>query len=491
MSSPARRDREQRLAVLIFASLFLAVALYQAWGVGQDWLSALRFRYELNYGEGIVWQQMLLMGGPRMYSPSPALPFIVFHYPPLFHVLARALVALGLDPLLSGRLVSVVSALVSATTVAALILTGTRSERRVETVVLATAVALLFLCLNPVRSWSMFMRVDMLSVALGLLGTAAFAHSRGSTVGMTAALLLCVASLFAKQTQLPAGISVFLVALACAPRRALVASVIAGAVGLAVVVVLEAVTGGFLKNIIAYNVNPLHLGNAREYLWREREAAPLVVIMVVGAIGVLLQLRRADILADLRRCDPLVMTRVVVVLHFALAGLMALQIIKDGADNNYFIDFLTTGCILIGFLVCNAERPFIARCVVIVVLALSVASLPHWTLGVKWLAQRTAREDKLVDLIARQTKPVISDDMLLLMRAGKSVVYEPAIVRVLVAAGRWDPAALLSMIRDHDFAFAITSAYVGQNGPVVKAAIEASYPREDTSDPRVTLHFPP
>lgn len=491
MSAAAPRNRGQVLAVSVFAAAFLAVALYQAWGVGQDWAAALGFRYELDYGEGIVWQQMLLMWGPRMYSPSPALPFIVFHYPPLFHTLVGALDALGLDPLLSGRLVSVVSASVCAVTIAVLILTGTRAERRLERSVLAIAVALMFLCLNPIRYWGMLMRVDMLSVALGLLGTAVFARSRGTTVGITAALLLCVASLFAKQTQLPAGISVFLVALACAPRRAIVASVIAGAAGLTAVAILEATTGGFLKNIIGYNVNPLNLGKAREFIWGEREEAAVVLLMVTGALAILLQLRKAEIWVDLRRCDPVAMTQTVVAIHVVLACLTSLQIIKDGANNNYFIDLLAVGCVVIGFLVCNADRPFTATCTVIAILALSVANLRHRQLGATWLAQRTARENKLVELIAAQTKPVMSDDMVLLLRAGKSVIYEPAIVRVLVAAGRWNPAELLTMIRDHGFALAITSKDNSESGPLVTAAIEANYPRENAADPRLILHFPP
>ena len=491
MSTPVPRSRGQTLAVSIFASMFLAVTLYQAWGVGQDWLAALGFRYELDYGEGIVWQQMLLMWGPRMYSPSTALPFIVFHYPPLFHTLALGLTAFGLDPLLSGRLVSVGSALVSAAAIVVLILTGTRPGRRAERTLLAVAIALLFLCLNPVRIWSMFMRVDMLSVALGMLGTAVFARSRGSTAGITAALLLCVASLFAKQTQLPAGISVFLVALACVPRRAIVASIIAGAVGLAAVAILEAMTGGFLLNIITYNVNPFSLGSAREYIWREREAAALVILMVAGAVTILMRLRRAEIWADLRRRDPVAMTQIVVALHFALACLTALQIVKDGANSNYFIDFLAAGCVLLGFLVCKAERPFAATCMVITILALSVANLRHRQLGAVWLAGRTAREGKLVSLIAAQTKPVMSDDMVLLLRAGKQVIYEPAIVRVLVASGRWNPAELLAMIRNHGFAFAITFKSNDESGPLVTAALDATYPREDMTDPGLTLHLPP
>ena len=78
-------------------------------GVGLDFVAAIRYPFELGYGEGIVWQQAALIPGPRMYSSSQELPFIVFHYPPLYHLLARAALSIQPDFLAAGRLVSALS----------------------------------------------------------------------------------------------------------------------------------------------------------------------------------------------------------------------------------------------------------------------------------------------------------------------------------------------------------------------------------------------
>src|ERR1700722_13709453 len=63
--------------------------------------------FSLDYGEGIVLQQALLIPGSRMYGPIDHYPFIVFHYPPLYHVVVRMIAAIGFDPLLVGRALSV------------------------------------------------------------------------------------------------------------------------------------------------------------------------------------------------------------------------------------------------------------------------------------------------------------------------------------------------------------------------------------------------
>ena len=70
-------------------------------------LFALRYPYDLDYGEGIVWQQMLMIPGGQMYGDITRFPYIVFHYPPVFHLAVRVVAELGLDGLVAGRIVSI------------------------------------------------------------------------------------------------------------------------------------------------------------------------------------------------------------------------------------------------------------------------------------------------------------------------------------------------------------------------------------------------
>ncbi|HZN05610.1 MAG TPA: hypothetical protein VFB65_02450, partial [Pyrinomonadaceae bacterium] len=52
---------------------------------------ALRTDAELDYGEGIVlWQAANVTNWKKAFRPVEEYPHIVFHYPPLFHLTARA-----------------------------------------------------------------------------------------------------------------------------------------------------------------------------------------------------------------------------------------------------------------------------------------------------------------------------------------------------------------------------------------------------------------
>src|SRR5712691_11448563 len=107
---------------LVLASILLALLLVHAAGVLSDFMASIRYPFGLEYGEGIVWQQAALIPGPRMYGNSPDLPFIVFHYPPLYHLLVRAALSIQPSFLAAGRLVSSVSAVLVALAVAGLVL---------------------------------------------------------------------------------------------------------------------------------------------------------------------------------------------------------------------------------------------------------------------------------------------------------------------------------------------------------------------------------
>ena len=60
-------------------------------------LAAIRYPFALDYGEGIVWQQALLIPGEHMYGDITRFPFLVFHYPPVYHLVTRAAAVLNGD----------------------------------------------------------------------------------------------------------------------------------------------------------------------------------------------------------------------------------------------------------------------------------------------------------------------------------------------------------------------------------------------------------
>jgi hypothetical protein len=71
---PERCRDAQRLGAL------LALLSVHAAGVFLDFMASIRYPFQWDYGEGIVWQQAALIPGPLMYSNSQSLPFIVFQF---------------------------------------------------------------------------------------------------------------------------------------------------------------------------------------------------------------------------------------------------------------------------------------------------------------------------------------------------------------------------------------------------------------------------
>ena len=157
---------------LVLFGVLLSVLAAHVGAVGLDIMTAIRYPFELGYAEGIVWQQAALIPGPRMYGTSQDLPFIVFNYPPLYYLLARAALLMQPDLLAAGRFVSALSTVLIAPSVAGLVLIA--SQRRGQPISAievgcAMAAAMLVLCLPAVRSCGAMMRPDVLAVALSMM----------------------------------------------------------------------------------------------------------------------------------------------------------------------------------------------------------------------------------------------------------------------------------------------------------------------------------
>jgi hypothetical protein len=494
---------------LVLASILLVLLLVHAAGVLNDFVASIRYPFGLEYGEGIVWQQAVLIPGPRMYGNSTDLPFIVFHYPPLYHLLARA--ALSIQPgfLAAGRLVSSVSAVLAALAVGGLVRIASGRPGRPVTIAewtIAFAAGLLVLCLGPVRSWGSWMRVDMAAIALGMMGLFVGAWANGRFWGTAVALLLCLASIFTKQTQLPVGVAVFLIALARNPRGAVGAAAIVGTFGLAALGLMEGLTGGgFLHNIVGYNINRFSPKYALWAIWSVRDSFLFIALMPIAAGAILrdlVQQRLAPLgpptmarrLSSLRQAERATTARAMLLLNFALASLLLFTLFKSGSSSSYLLDWLCVGGVLIGVWLCDLVGAELGFSLVTALLILGVLNLPLRGISDQFLREQLEPQAALVRRIAAAQKPVASEDMTLLMLAGKSVIFEPAIVTELALLGRWNEGPLVNLIRTGGFAFMIT----GDNAPgasphrtsAVDAAMREAYPRVEQVGP-LWLHLPP
>jgi 4-amino-4-deoxy-L-arabinose transferase-like glycosyltransferase len=466
------------------------------------WAEALGYRYELDYGEGIVWQQMTNMLAGQGYSPLGVYPAIVYHYPPVYHLATAAMVALsGLDPLYAGRVVAIMS------TALLILLTGLiacelieREDRPVARYICGAVAALLLAACHPVIGWSAMMRVDMLGCALTAVGLLLVIRAHTSFIALLGAAVLFTLAVYTKQTFIGGPAAAFLALLLLDPKRALIFLSGCFVLGLGVLAWLMASShGGFLTHIILYNVNRFDWAGqatARSVMKRQ------VVLIALGLIGAALATATLpaawhDSLAALReriRQSRRLFAALLMLLFLLIKTLMLPLIMKSGSNENYFVEWLFALAIFAGLAIRPLVRavvagegrtPALLAALVVIGIPLQTAFVLDWHSGYKGnlIQSQTPVLDQLATRIRAARKPVISDDMVLLIRAGQPVLWEPAIEAELGKKGLYDERAFARMIREKRFAFFLTDRPRGdplfdaRYNPVVADAMDAAYPR--------------
>ena len=208
-------------------ALLLVVLTAHFVAVLDAWFDAVRYPFELDYGEGIVWQQAMLIPGSRMYGNIHDFPYIVFHYPPVYHLAVHAIASLGVDWLIAGRGLSVVAAFATGTLVAALVFHAARtSKSRTASMVGASVAGLITFTYVPVVVCASLMRVDMLAVALSFLGVYCAIRSLDRPWLLYPAVVAFVLAVFTKQTAVAAPLATFPVLFLLEPRRVLQGNVL-------------------------------------------------------------------------------------------------------------------------------------------------------------------------------------------------------------------------------------------------------------------------
>lgn len=489
------------------AALF-AAGLAFAWGLARlaaHAAFALNYPYDLDYGEGVVWQQMRLILASHGYAPLQPFPAFVFEYPPVYPLVTAATARVfGMDDLYAGRLVSLISAAICAVLIALLTARATSSDqpRRIR-IAAAIFAALSFVTLPVVLDWALLMRIDMLACAITLAGMLLAAASVRRPALAIGAGMAFAAALYTRQTNLPAPAAAFVVLLLANRRAAwtmLASALVSGGIALAI---LEAMSGGyFLVNILFYNINRVVWAHAA-MLGAVLLAS--IVTLALGTIGLIAGGKRLgwrNLRGNLSANASLV-TLAITVLTLALKTLMLPAILKSGASDNYLIDWFSEIAVLIGLAVVPLIRaatrsPARPSLLLIAVVGIGITVQMSDPLLSPDTAKATRDRvvlDQLVARIRASPKPVITDDMVLLLRAGQPILWEPAIVAELGAAGVYDESMLAGRVRRGEFGFFVTRGDRGQAlydqrfNPIVADAIDAAYPcREQAGD--LTLHLP-
>jgi hypothetical protein len=494
-----------RLAAGAGALLLIARLLGFAWIDVRCARAALAYPFTLDYGEGIVWQQALLIPGPRMYGPIDHLPFIVFHYPPVYHLASRAVMALGVDPLSAGRMMSLAATAIIVMSIAWLVATELAGRvGRSAVLVGALTGALLPLSLGAVAVWFDLMRVDMLAIALAFLGVVFAVRAEQQPGWLAPAMLAFVLSVYTKQTEIAAPVSALAVLFMARPRAAILSALGGATLGLAALAWLEWLTaGGFIRHIVFYNVNTWSFALIATRLGTEMIYWPLLAAAIVGlSVSWLDRGASARPFGSPGAAENKVLLPIISVWLLLSNGVAVATVGHTGSNVNYFIEPICVCAVAVGLLVglsWQAVIGFPGRlrlglvCVACALVVVPVMAKRRPGCEDHFDPAQTKIQENLVQEIAGQDRPVLSEDMVLTMRAGREVPIEPEIFHELAVTGQWDQRRLFDLIDARAFAFLVTIpdeiSIPQRYTPEMLAAIARAYPRVQARGPFV-VHYP-
>jgi len=466
-----------------------------------DYLSyaaqAITYPFEFDYGEGIVWQQALLIPGSRMYGDITHFPFIAFEYPPVYHLVVRAIATLGIDLLGAGRAVTLAATTAIAILVGGIASTAMREIASKSARIVGAAVAgLMIFTYNPVQDWAVAMRVDMLAIAFSFAGVYLTIVAGQRTNILCVAILMFVLAVYTKQTELPAPIAAITVTAMANRISALKALAFGLIIGGVAFIVLELSTGGgFWYHIFEYNLNNRFLfRRAVDFVLGQQRDALGVLAGVIAFVFLCrtdetaIPARNPKGWADATRRSRQQRALAILLLWFVLASAQLVSLGKFGSSTNYFLEWMCITTVPTGMVASLAwdravmrDKPGRLALAAGFVLSLTIVGhVLHSPLSghpVVFNPNAISRRIHLVNLIRENPKPSLSEDLVLLLRAGQTVPIEPDAFKELASTGIWNQRPFLNMIQDHAFGLVILQDQDrGRFTSEVKSAIENSYP---------------
>ena len=440
------------------------------------WQIALRLpRYfELDYGEGFVWSEVGNLLAGRLYAPLADYPHAIMHYTPLYHACVALLWRLGLDPLLMGRLISLAAAAALCWAVALLAAGGLpREAPRGQRLFAGVAAASVLAAQPEMIEWSSLMRVDMLAVSLGTLGLAALQRHECSRLRLSLAGALFLAALLAKQNAVAPLIAGIGALAAVRPGTALRLGTVLAAIGLALVLAAEWATAGeFLRHTVIYNAARFRWDHSTE-LWLPL-ALKAAVPAAVGAGYAAIKLRQVWRWGRGRH-DPSAWTVLALGTDLAVGLALSLGAVKEGAGPNYMLPLLPPAAALTGLALAEASRR--APVLLGLVAASLLAGLANYPMPREAELAKHEREGaELLAIVRAAPGPVLSEDMTVLMRAGRPVPWEFGSITELSSLGLFDEAPLVRRFEEQYFDTLIVYTWEPQRfTPAVRSAAQRNY----------------
>ena len=443
------RTIKAALIVLVSMSIF---------GFLCNGVSILRFPYAVDYGEAPLLDQAtrLMSRQPLYKSDYSSSPYVITNYPPIFVIFLAGVSKLtGANLLLSGRVISVMASIASATLIAVLVRSITKNNLS------AFIASGLFLGHPYVFTWSSLARVDLLALFFCLLALCIVFYRWFSWRWMILAILFFLASIYTRQSYMLAGpLAAFTWLWKQDRRRAVLFASILFIAVLGLFAGIEISTqGGFSRNIIRANINRFDLGILSGMFQHFLLIWPVILLGCLGFSGLLLAnlFRHRTVIHN-----PFIFPGLVV---FCLGALLsALTVGKVGSGVNYFLE-LIAACAILSAVAIDAiiMIPFRFKPIIMFAITgqlvwllagayvqLTASSEAYWD-RLDWYQQLADRIQ-----VAAGDGPVLSDDYLgMVVQAGQPVIYQPFEYGQLYQAGLWNPEPLAEQIQAGEFSLIV------------------------------------
>lgn len=461
--------------------------------------SWLNYPYPRPGSEGLIlYESLLVKAGGNIYSPITPQSFISGPYPPIYYWLMSALLPNSLPDMslpgsvssifLSGRIVSLLSALVTAALIPLLIIfAGGYSRKGRESTLLAAfgggLAGALFLTLPQVLVWATRFRGDMLMLAFTAAGLTAVAWGapgeRGTrhkvTPGLALGAVLFALAFFTKQTALAAPLAAASYLLLRDWRVGLKWCAIMGLLAVVPFALLDLATGHwFYLKMVTYHSLPLSqltLTRLLHFAFWDNEW-PLIILAVAYLLYRLSRLREAKAIGAEWKARLLI--PLFLLISFAMLPTGAVV----GADHNHLLIPGLALCAMAGELLASilngarASRWSIHIAASSAAMLLLLAYVLFTSTPSSWynadLTQLNAQEQEQLRQIVLNAQrsagtTIFSDDAGIVALSGKETPYDDAFTMATLAGqGRWDESAFRDMLKRGSFSLLVLSCDVNQ-----------------------------
>lgn len=412
------------------------------------------YPFALGLGESPLMQAVMRLSEGRIpYRELSSPPYSLVPYGPVYLGLSALLYKMQGTLYLGGRLITLGATLATA----ALVYGVVRRQWPRSGVAPAVSAAMLFIGHPYTEQWSVQVNVDMLGVCLSLWTFTLL--SRRAAVDQAPGWrepIAAVAAFFTKSSMIAASAGYFVDRLlARRYRTAALYAFCAGGAAALLYAVLYRLTDGWYYYHTTYEIGRrvVFYEFILFYWWDALKSGPLTVCAIVLFLLWPAARRSAG--------RPYVA-------YLAFALLLTASLSKQGSDTNYLLESCALSCVCVGGIlsVLALREGLAGRLTRIAAWTLCAAQLWTWAVPDLDFAGIRARYDENARFFARITEfvrqadgPVISEDMSLLLRAGKEIFYEPFPLGQMSYSGVWDDTPILRELDNKTFPMVILYFY--------------------------------